>query len=690
MRNLPIATWILAAVVLAGVLGLTACNGGSSSASTSTSTSTGTPGISLSTTGPVSFTSAVGTASAAQTVTITNSGTAELTFSGFQPSPSSFAQTNTCGTGIAAGGSCTVSITYTPAGTTTVSGTLTITDNASGSPQTVTLSGTGTSTSVSPTSLTFSPTSTSLPVTLSNVSSSAVAVTSIAVTAGSSNFSETNNCPASLLGGANCTITVTFTPPASGTVTGTLTIVDAAGTFTVSLNGSATALNTAQVSVNFGPNGYMGPPTPTSGSYYNGIFTTVTVCQPGSTTNCTTIPNVLVDTGSVGLRVLSSGLAGVTTQVSSLSLPQVNDPSTGDPVYECIQFGDLSYTWGTVQLATVQVGGETASQVPGGTANAGIPIQVIAAGSTPPSEIGVVGSTGEYDNPCLFYPGTTTATGGVNDDTVTSLGSNGILGIGNETVDCNLDGTNYCNVSGAINTTGQYLICSSVGSSTCDAQSIPLQDQVWNPVSAFGTDSNGVVLNLPSVPAAGEASVNGTLIFGIGTQSNNALTTQKVYERDSDGNFSSAVLNGVTYNSTNSGGTFLDSGSNGLYIADQTTLGTSDCYVGDITPEDDIGYYCPSSPPLTPSLTLTGSNGTSSSPTLSIGNALSLFSANTSYAVFSNLGGPSCVATSTSPCSSETDFIDLGLPFFFGSPIYVGIAGATSGTPDYANGYWAF
>jgi len=70
--------------------------------------------------------------------------------------------------------------------------------------------------------------------------------------------------------------------------------------------------NTAPVTVGFGA---LGP----SGGYVNGIWTSVTICAPGSTNNCQTIPNVLVDTGSVGLRVLSSAL--------TVSLPSVDDSS---------------------------------------------------------------------------------------------------------------------------------------------------------------------------------------------------------------------------------------------------------------------------------------------------------------------------------------------------------------------------
>jgi hypothetical protein len=439
------------------------------------------------------------------------------------------------------------------------------------------------------------------------------------------------------------------------------------------------------VSVNLGP----------TGNYANGIFTTVTVCEPGSTTNCTTIPDVLVDTGSFGLRLLSTGaenadgtpLSG--TQVGNLNLPQVTDPSTGYPLYECVQYGDLSYTWGPMQMATVQVGGETASQLPGSTANTGIPIQVIST-QAPPAGIIYNNGTGNaaYDNPCT-YNSNGTATGGVDNDTVANLEANGILGIGNFPQDCPA-------CTSLATTTGQYLEYDSSSTFSVNGTTLyyyveptPLTLQAWNPVSAFPLDNNGVWLQLPSIPAAGQATATGTLTFGIGTETNNAIPSgATVYELDDSGNFNSATYNGVTYTSANSSGSFIDSGSNALYVSDETTLDTTDCIVSGT----DIGYYCPSSPPLNISLGVTGFNSTSTTVSLSIGNALDLFSANTSFAAFNDLAGPSCIATTGSPCTGVTpspDYFDLGLPFFFGQPngIFVGIYGTNT---TYPNGYWAF
>ncbi|HXY09588.1 MAG TPA: choice-of-anchor D domain-containing protein [Terriglobales bacterium] len=105
----------------------------------------------------------VGTTSSPQIVTLTNSGGAALTISHISVS-GNFNESNTCGQGIAAGGICQISVTFTPTTTGTLNGALSITDNAPGSPQTVPLSGTGGTsdfsigpTSGSPNSQTISP-----------------------------------------------------------------------------------------------------------------------------------------------------------------------------------------------------------------------------------------------------------------------------------------------------------------------------------------------------------------------------------------------------------------------------------------------------------------------------------------------------------------------------------------------------
>jgi F5/8 type C domain/Abnormal spindle-like microcephaly-assoc'd, ASPM-SPD-2-Hydin len=86
----------------------------------------------------------VGSTTSAQTVTVSNSGTVAASVSSVSVS-GPFSQTNTCGSSIAAGGSCTVSVKFAPTASGTASGTLSVASNAPGSPLSVALSGTGTS-----------------------------------------------------------------------------------------------------------------------------------------------------------------------------------------------------------------------------------------------------------------------------------------------------------------------------------------------------------------------------------------------------------------------------------------------------------------------------------------------------------------------------------------------------------------
>ena len=198
----------------------------------------------------------VGATSAAQTVTVSNTGSAPATVSGVSVT-GDFAQTNTCGGSIAAGGSCSVSVTFKPTTTGSRTGSLSVSSNATNSPTTVALSGTGTSAataslSASPTSLTFASTtvgstSAAANVTISNTGAAAATISSVAVTG---DFAQTNTCGTSIAAGGSCTVSVTFKPTASGARTGTVTVTSSAtnSPTSVSLSGtgaSSTSTNLA-------------------------------------------------------------------------------------------------------------------------------------------------------------------------------------------------------------------------------------------------------------------------------------------------------------------------------------------------------------------------------------------------------------------------------------------------------------
>jgi len=211
--------------------------------------------VSLSATS-VSFGNVVwGTTSAIKKVTLTNTGTATLSISSVAVS-ADFLESNTCKSLVAAGAMCTISIAFDPPAGGTYSGTVTITDNASNSPQTITLSGSGiNSVTVSVSNLTFGSftvgtTSSPLAVSLVNNQTTALTISGISV---AGDFAQTNNCGSSLAAGARCTINVTFTPTIVGTRTGTLTITDSGNNSPQTVGLSGTGTTTGLMSIKVSP-----------------------------------------------------------------------------------------------------------------------------------------------------------------------------------------------------------------------------------------------------------------------------------------------------------------------------------------------------------------------------------------------------------------------------------------------------
>jgi hypothetical protein len=211
--------------------------------------SAGTPAVTLSPASLAFPSQITGTSSAAQQIVLANSGQAPLSVTSISVS-GDFTQTNTCSSSIAAGATCAISIKFLPTSVGVRTGTLSVTDNASGSPQSVAISGTGATVSptitLSPSSLSFASqatgaTSPAQTVTLTNSGQGSLALTSVTA---SGDFAQTNTCGNSLASGASCALSVTFTPTATGTRTGTLTITDNASGSpqTVALSGGGTAV----------------------------------------------------------------------------------------------------------------------------------------------------------------------------------------------------------------------------------------------------------------------------------------------------------------------------------------------------------------------------------------------------------------------------------------------------------------
>lgn len=349
----------------------------------------------------------------------------------------------------------------------------------------------------------------------------------------------------------------------------------------------------------------------TSANYVNKPCVSVTVCTPGTST-CKTISDILLDTGSYGLRIFKSELTGV-SPVQALT-------STGS-LAECVQFADTSSLWGPVMTADVILGQEPKVTVP---------IQVIDASF-----------------------GTVPADCGTPDPNPSSAGFNGILGVGLFAEDCGP----FC-VSNAIN--GSYYTCSG---SVCVGTKVALTNQVKNPVALLPVDNNGVIVKLPAVPLGGKTTVNGSLVFGIGTQSNNVPSGVATYPANPNTGEFITVFNGNTYPSS-----FIDSGSNALYFS-APPASIPFC-------SGSTGWYCPSSV-TSLSATNKGYTGAPSNTVIfQIGNAASLF--NSSNMVFSELGGS----------MGLTQSFDWGLPFYFGRDVYVGLEGTSSSLG--AGPYWAY
>jgi len=362
-----------------------------------------------------------------------------------------------------------------------------------------------------------------------------------------------------------------------------------------------------------GPNNVV--PVLVNGGYQNSLpnmlTTSVTLCVP-NTSNCTTVNNVQVDTGSSGLRLLASSLNG-------LALPDQKSQTNGAPVYECAAFAD-GIVWGEIATADIVLGDKVAKS---------LPIQVIT-------------DTGGARIPKAC------SSQGFNESSLQYLGSNGLIGVGLFLQDC---GT-FCTSS----TAGMYFNCASL--SSCTDSSQPLSIQVSNPVGFFQTDNNGVVLQLPALNSFGATSVSGYLIFGIGTQINNTPSSNATIlpvpaTGELAGNFT------ATYNGQSMQNSFIDSGSGSLFFNDNNL---PLCSNNDVA----AGYFCPGTSTSISEIAISAAIPSAPNLGLTIANADYLFNENNgNNAVFNNIGSPAGTVLPNS--------FDFGMPFFFGRSVFTGL-----------------
>jgi len=501
--------------------------------------------------------------------------------------------------------SCTASGAWS--GTLATSGTQSVTAASAGSATyTLTCSGVSNSTSVTVTDPLPVPT-----VSLALAPASITTAQTATLTWSSTNASA---CTASgAWSGSKATSgSLTLSSASTGSFNYALSCTGAGGAANASatLTVGAALNNSTTLVVDSGPAG--------ANASINTPYVSVTVCRPG-TSICQTIDHVLVDTGSYGLRLLAP-------LSSSLALPAVKT-SSGADAGECGQFVS-GYTWGAVRQADVKIADETAS---------GISIEVIGDSGS---------SYANVPNACSNI--------GSNLGTLSALGANGVLGIGMFKEDC---GTACVRST----STGAYYSCAA---GVCTGSVMPLASQVSNPVASFAVDNNGVVLVLPSVGTAGANSVSGSLIFGVGTQSNNSIASENIYLANSSGDFST-TYKGRLYNAS-----FIDSGSNGYFFTDNT-LRT--CSVSS-------DFYCPSSIQNLSAVNASYDGSSSGTVSFSIVNVDNLASTINAAQVGGTLGSP------TSRSSSNA--FDWGLPFFFGRRVFVVMDGASS--PQGSGPYWAY
>src|SRR5882757_6165906 len=370
---------------------------------------------------------------------------------------------------------------------------------------------------------------------------------------------------------------------------------------------SAPTPNTLAVTVDSGPAAAAGQ--------INHAYVTVHVCVPGSTTQCTDVDHVLLDTGSWGLRLVRSVLAAGAVTLS----PETD--AQGQASHECLHLGGGD-TWGPAVLADVTLAGEVAAKLP-------VQIMDDSPGVTPPTSCGGNGLL-------------------LND--VTGFGANGLLGVGVFAEDC---GDACVNASPPMEI---YYGCTAAG--VCTAENVARSAQVANPVAKFAADNNGFIVNMPSLQNAnGDATVQGELIFGIGTQTDNALPATGLTVLGADtttGDFTATYNGGTTVLPA-----LIDSGTDS-YKFDDPTIPV--CTADSSGNTYFVGYYCPIVHPQSAFAVNAGVGVYNASSTVNFAIADPNNTFVLSAAAFINLAGG----------GGSTRFT-WGMPFFYGRKIYFGI-----------------
>ncbi|MGN4154908.1 DUF3443 family protein [Burkholderia gladioli] len=347
----------------------------------------------------------------------------------------------------------------------------------------------------------------------------------------------------------------------------------------------------------------------------NRLLTSVTLCSDSTEKNCQTIDNIVVDTGSVGLKVYNYAVAD-----GGASLADERD-AEGNLIGICARYAS-GYAWGRMKVVTLKMAGETARNLPIAVIN-GAPVS---------------SSDSVVDLNSLQVPSQCSTVNGVS-QIRKFRDSNGILGVGTPFSDCG-----DCAVS------TNYFSCASSGS--CLPTFLPSHMQTTQPVASFTADNNGLIIQLPNVDNFSVVPIVGQMIFGIGTQSNNQAVGVTAFSLNSAGRGLIAMNGAISH-------VLVDSGTSVYEFQSGMSVNTNK-------------FYAPSAATRV-SATLSGvdSTGLGQNNQGSINfDVIDPASAIAARAVA--IGG---IAT---PLADANAAVVLGLPFFFGKRLYFGINGRNS------------
>ena len=421
-------------------------------------------------------------------------------------------------------------------------------------------------------------------------------------------------------------------------------------------------VNNLEVTVDRGPAGLFSLST-------NILYASVTVCAPGARPGdsaagkCVLIDHLQVDTGSVGLRILASKVAALGLLPVELAA-SANAAGVAGRAHECYPFvvGGL---WGPTAVADVGLGEQWATA---------LPVQLI------------------QDDPGAAVQAPMDCFNAVNGQilsSASSLGSNGILGIGSVTLDCGV----LCLDSHYANSYVQYYSCPPGASSAlaCYPAAVGANQQVFNPVAKLGkdlsnnglADNNGVVLVLPAVPGTGAAKVIGELFFGINTRNNDQLplNARQIHlgvdwqNSLSPHGFDSYLSVTTQFNGQTIYNSYLDTGTNGLFFTDSSITPCNAAVTGQAT------WYCPANP-LTKKALMSDGDRPGQNPveiSFVVGDAGTIAAFDTAIAGLA--GAPASSLGTTSSFS-------WGLPFFYGKRVSLSIWDPASKDAQYSTGPW--